>query len=154
MEIVIRASKYGNPGIASGHVMRNPAGRRAADRERVPTLDAVRVNSLGFRTDLMLRLLEGGKVTDYGDYLTLHSPRNPAFWWGNFLLMPEWALRDEADRWISRFAQAFPGAGHVALGVDGTGGCTRSAGELSQGRLPARVQHGHDGHRRTGATAP
>ena len=87
-------------------------------------LDAVRVNSLGFRTDLMLRLLEGGKVTDYGDYLTLHSPRNPAFWWGNFLLMPEWALRDEADRWISRFAQAFPGAGHVALGVDGTGGCT------------------------------
>jgi GNAT superfamily N-acetyltransferase len=87
-------------------------------------LDAVRVNSLGFRTDLMLRLLEGGKAVDHGDYLTLHSPQNPAFWWGNFLLMPESALSDEAHRWISRFAEAFPGAPHVAIGVDGTGGCT------------------------------
>jgi GNAT superfamily N-acetyltransferase len=87
-------------------------------------LDAVRVNSPGFRTDLMLRLLEGGKAVDHGDYLTLHSPQNPAFWWGNFLLMPESALRDGADRWVSRFAGAFPGAQHVAIGVDGTGGCT------------------------------
>jgi hypothetical protein len=36
-------------------------------------LDAVRVNSLGFRTDLMLRLLEGGKAVDHGDYLTLRG---------------------------------------------------------------------------------
>lgn len=87
-------------------------------------LDAVRVNSLGFRTDLMLRLLEGGRVVDHGDYLTLHSPQNPTFWWGNFLLMPESALCDDADRWMSRFAEAFPGAEHVAIGVDSTGGCT------------------------------
>lgn len=87
-------------------------------------LDAVRVNSLGYRTDLMLRLLEGGKAVDHGDYLTLHSPHNPTFWWGNFLLMPESALRDDAGRWMSRFAEAFPGAPHVAIGVDGTGGCT------------------------------
>ena len=86
-------------------------------------LDAVRVNSLGYRTDLMLRLLEGGKAVDHGDYLTLHSPQNPTFWWGNFLLMPESALRDEADMWMSRFAEAFPGAPHVAIGVDSTGGC-------------------------------
>ena len=32
--MVIGASKYGNPGIASGHVRRNPAGRHAGDRER------------------------------------------------------------------------------------------------------------------------
>ena len=83
-------------------------------------LDAVRVNSLGFRTDLMLRLLEGGKAVDHGDCLTLHSPQNPLFWWGNFLLMPESALHDQADKWMSRFAEAFPGAAHVAIGVDGT----------------------------------
>jgi hypothetical protein len=83
-------------------------------------LDAVRVNSLGFRTDLMLRLLEGGQAMDHGDYLTLHSPQNPMFWWGNFLLMPESALHDQADRWMSRFARAFPGAEHMAIGVDGT----------------------------------
>jgi hypothetical protein len=31
---------------------------------------------------------------------------------------------DDADRWVSRFAAAFPGAQHMAIGVDGTGGCT------------------------------
>ena len=87
-------------------------------------LDPVRVNSLGFRTDLMLRLLEGGKAVDHGDYLTLHSPQNPLFWWGNFLLMPESALRDQADTWMSRFARAFPAQAHMAIGVDGTGGST------------------------------
>jgi GNAT superfamily N-acetyltransferase len=97
-------------------------------------LDPVRVNSLGFRTDLMLRLLEGGQVVDYGDYLTLHSPQNPMFWWGNFLLMPESALRDEADTWVSRFARAFPDAEHMAIGVDGTDGCTaRPASYLEAG---------------------
>ena len=39
-------------------------------------LDAVRVNSLGFRTGLMLGLLEGGNTTDHGDYRTVHSPQN------------------------------------------------------------------------------
>jgi len=97
-------------------------------------LDAVRVNSLGFRTDLMLRLLEGGKAVDHGDYLTLHSPQNPLFWWGNFLLMPESALHDQADKWMSRFAKAFPGAAHVAIGVDGTGPSTAPpAGYLEAG---------------------
>jgi ribosomal protein S18 acetylase RimI-like enzyme len=85
-------------------------------------LGPVRVNSLGFRTDLMLRTLEGSEVADHGEYLTVRSPGNPTFWWGNFLLMPESALRDDAARWITRFAQAFPDAEHVALGVDGTGG--------------------------------
>ena len=95
-------------------------------------LDAVRVNSLGFRTDLMLRLLEGGKAVDHGDYLTLHSPQNPLFWWGNFLLMPESALHDQADKWMSRFAKAFPGAAHVAIGVDGTGPSTALPGGISK----------------------
>ena len=62
-------------------------------------------------------ILEGGKAVDHGDYLTLHSPQNPLFWWGNFLLMPESALHDQADKWMSRFAKAFPGAAHVAIGV-------------------------------------
>jgi ribosomal protein S18 acetylase RimI-like enzyme len=84
-------------------------------------LGPVRVNSLGFRTDLMLRRLEGSTITDHGGYLTIRSPRNPTFWWGNFLLIPESALQDEAATWMSRFAGAFPGAAHVAIGVDATG---------------------------------
>jgi GNAT superfamily N-acetyltransferase len=85
-------------------------------------LGPVRVTSLGFRTDLMLRALEGSKTVDHGGYLTVCSPANPTFWWGNFLLMPEPALRDEAATWMSRFAEAFPDAAHMTIGVDGTGG--------------------------------
>jgi GNAT superfamily N-acetyltransferase len=89
---------------------------------RVSMLGPVRVSSLGYRTDLMMRGLEGSTITGNGDYLTVASPANPGFWWGNFLLIPEAALREDADKWISRFSEAFPGAGHVALGVDGTKG--------------------------------
>jgi ribosomal protein S18 acetylase RimI-like enzyme len=85
-------------------------------------LGPVRVDSLGFRTDLMLRFLEGGKIVDHGGFLTVCSPENPAFWWGNFLLMPESALRDDAATWMSRFTEAFPAAAHMTIGVDGTGG--------------------------------
>ena len=76
--------------------------------------------SLGFRTDLMLRRLEGSQITERDGYLVVRSPANPTFWWGNFLLLPAAAL-DDPDRvtvWTSRFAEAFPDAGHVALGVD------------------------------------
>jgi hypothetical protein len=47
----------------------------------------VRITSLGFRTDVALRVLEGAKVTDRGDYLIIRTPDNPDFWWGNFLLL-------------------------------------------------------------------
>ena len=50
----------------------------------------MRVTSLGFLTDLALRVLEGAEVTDRGDYLVVRSPDNPTFWWGNFLLLAGW----------------------------------------------------------------
>ena len=87
-------------------------------------LDPVRVNSLGFRTDLMLRLLEGGKIVDHGDYLTLHSPQNPTFWWGNFLLMPESGAARRGGQVDVAIRPGLPGRRHMAIGVDGTGGCT------------------------------
>jgi ribosomal protein S18 acetylase RimI-like enzyme len=83
-------------------------------------LGPVQVESLGFRTDLMLRRLEGSTIVDHGAYLVVTSPAQPDFWWGNFVLMPRSALRDDPAIWVSRFAAAFPGARHVALGVDGT----------------------------------
>jgi GNAT superfamily N-acetyltransferase len=92
-------------------------------------LGPVRVDSLGFQTDLMLRLLEGSKIVDHGGYLTVRSPGNPTFWWGNFLLMPESALRDEAAAWMARFTEAFPRAAHMTIGVDGTGGWARQPAE-------------------------
>lgn len=93
-------------------------------------LTAVDVVSLGYRTDLMLRVLEGSQVADRGDYLVIRSPANPAFWWGNFLLLGSPPLPGETSRWLSAFAAEFPEAGHVALGVDVTGEHAVDAAEL------------------------
>jgi len=100
-------------------------------------LGSVRVESLGYRTDLMLRELEGSTVTDEGGYLVIRSPAHPEFWWGNFLLLPGSALRDGAAPWVARFAAAFPQARHVALGIDvarATAGA--AAGFLAAGLKP------------------
>ena len=79
------------------------------------------ITSLGFRTDVALRVLEGAEVTDRGDYLVVRSPDNPDFWWGNFLLLAGWPAPGTADRWLARFAAEFPLARHVTLGVDSAG---------------------------------
>ena len=89
------------------------------------------ITSLGFRTDVALRVLEGAEVTDRGDYLVVRSPDNPDFWWGNFLLLAGWPAPGTADSWLARFAAEFPLARHVTLGVDSAG--VDSAGVDSAG---------------------
>jgi len=81
----------------------------------------VEVHSLGYRTDLMLRVLEGAQVEDHRDHLVVRTPGNPAFWWGNFLLLAAPPEAGQASWWLDRFAAEFPDARHVALGVDGAG---------------------------------
>jgi ribosomal protein S18 acetylase RimI-like enzyme len=78
----------------------------------------VKIASLGFRTDVMLRALEGSEVTDHPDYLVIRTPANPQFWWGNFLLLPARAAHRDAVPWLSLFTAEFPAAAHVALGLD------------------------------------
>ena len=81
----------------------------------------MRITSLGFRTDVALRVLEGAEVTDRGDYLVIRTPGNPDFWWGNFLLLARVPGPGQGQEWLARFAAEFPAAQHVALGVDSTG---------------------------------
>lgn len=80
------------------------------------------VASLGFRTDLAILRRGGSQVSDGGDHLVVRTPANPAYWWGNFLLLSAAPEGDEADHWLARFAAAFPSAEHVAIGVDGVDG--------------------------------
>jgi GNAT superfamily N-acetyltransferase len=82
------------------------------------TFPGVEIASLGFRTDLMVRVLEGSEVTDHSGYLSVRTPANPEFWWGNFLLLPARAAQGEAGWWLSLFTAEFPAADHVALGFD------------------------------------
>lgn len=80
------------------------------------------VTSLGYRTDLMIRALEGSQVVHHPGYVTVRTPANPAFWWGNFVLLPGKAAREGAEPGLARFSTAFPASAHVALGIDVTSG--------------------------------
>ena len=100
----------------------------------------MRVTSLGFRTDLALRVLEGAEVADRGDHLVVRSPGNPDYWWGNFLLLATWPAPGSGDRWLARFAAEFPLAQHVALGVDTTDEHAEIPAEfMAAGLEPQRV---------------
>ena len=90
---------------------------------------AVRVASLGFRTDLMLRRLSGATITDRGDYIVVQTPANPAFYWGNFLLLSQPPAHGSSGRWLDVFAEELPSAKHVAIGIDGLDGV---AGDISE----------------------
>jgi hypothetical protein len=76
--------------------------------------------SLAFITDVAIRSLEGASVTERDGYLVIRTPDNPTFWWGNFLLLDAVPEPGTAGRWLGRFAEEFPGAKHVSLGVDTT----------------------------------
>jgi hypothetical protein len=81
----------------------------------------VRITSLGFRTDVALRVMEGAEVADHGDHLVIRTPDNPGFWWGNFILLGGAPEPGSGAAWLARFAAEFPAARHVAIGVDTTG---------------------------------
>jgi ribosomal protein S18 acetylase RimI-like enzyme len=81
------------------------------------------IASLAFRTDLAMLEHSGSTVEDRGTHLVVRTLDNPAYWWGNFLLLAE-APADEhaAAGWLRDFEREFPNARHRTLGVDGTVG--------------------------------
>jgi RimJ/RimL family protein N-acetyltransferase len=92
-------------------------------------------SSLGFRSDLMLLSLQGSDIEQREGYLVVRTPTNPTFHWGNFLLLEDAPEAGSVRRWIDAFRREFPGADHLALGVDGTSGDAGKADELAAERL-------------------
>lgn len=74
------------------------------------------IESLGFRTDLMVRSLAGSQIVDRGDHLVVRTDQNPGYYWGNFILARD--DLDNAERWVRVFRQSFPAAAHLAIGLD------------------------------------
>lgn len=81
------------------------------------------IRSLAFRTDLAMLEHSGSEVEDHGTHLVVRTPDNPAYWWGNFLLLAS-APRDasDAERWLATFEAELPQARHRSFGVDGRDG--------------------------------
>ncbi len=97
----------------------------------------MKVQSLGYRTDLMLLRLQGSVVADLGDHLVVRTPANPGFHWGNFVLADQmWVHRPLIDL-VGIFGKEHPQAHHVALGVDGVDGLVWGDDEIGECGLEA-----------------
>jgi GNAT superfamily N-acetyltransferase len=94
--------------------------RRIAMADRY--LGCVRVESLGFRTDLAIRRLGGSAITAREDYVVIKTPTNPGYWWGNFILLRRPIPGGRAQALRAAFEGEFPGARHMTFGIDGTQG--------------------------------
>jgi GNAT superfamily N-acetyltransferase len=92
----------------------------------------VRVESLGFRTDLAVHALGGAKIEERDDCIVVRTPANPGYLWGNFVLLPGPVAPGQAPRLQTMFAAEFPWAAHLALGIDGTNGDFGDAGVVEE----------------------
>jgi ribosomal protein S18 acetylase RimI-like enzyme len=90
----------------------------------------VPLTSTGYRTDIALRVLEGGRVTEHPDCVVVRSPANPGYRWGNFVLLREPPRPGAARDWTARFRLEFPQASYTALGVDVTAASEVDADEF------------------------
>jgi GNAT superfamily N-acetyltransferase len=102
-------------------------------------LPGVRVQSLGFRTDLGLRRLGGAEIIQRDSHVVVRTRADPAFWWGNFILWPAPVGPGEGSLLGSLFASEFPDAEHVAIGVDGTDGTIGDEAEVEALGVTAEV---------------
>jgi len=91
--------------------------------------------SLGYRTDLMLLGLQGSAIEQQAGYQVIRTPANPTFYWGNFLLLSGPPAPGTVTSWVDTFAREFPGAEHVAIGVDGVRGDAGDRSELAAAGL-------------------
>ena len=74
---------------------------------------------LGWRTDLAVLRYGGSGIEEHADHLVVRTPANPTYHWGNFVLVTDPTAVDDADRWRARFAEEFPQARHLAVGLPG-----------------------------------
>lgn len=93
--------------------------------------------SIAFITDVAIRAMEGASVTERHGYQVIRTPDNPGFWWGNFLLLDALPEPGTAGLWLDRFAEEFPGAKHVTLGVDTTDADAEVPADFTEAGLEA-----------------
>ncbi|MBE7325863.1 GNAT family N-acetyltransferase [Nocardioides sp. Y6] len=76
------------------------------------------ITSLAWRTDIAILEQSGSTVTDCGTHLLVTTPDNPAFRWGNFMLLQQAPLPGGAREVMGAFDSWFRTNRHRAIGVD------------------------------------
>jgi RimJ/RimL family protein N-acetyltransferase len=94
--------------------------------------------SLGWRTDLLFARFDA-QVVEGPNYLTVRTPHNPTYWWGNFLLFdhPPGEGEGDVERWLSWFdaevTRRQPESQHLAIGIDSAHAFALPAGFAAAG---------------------
>jgi ribosomal protein S18 acetylase RimI-like enzyme len=81
----------------------------------------MKLTSLGYQTDVLLRQFEGEVLERHG-YLVLRTPKNPGYRWGNFLIFRDPPKAGDLERWKALFAKEIgtpPDYVHFLFGWDG-----------------------------------
>jgi GNAT superfamily N-acetyltransferase len=71
----------------------------------------------GWETDLAILRHSGSLIEEFEDHIVIHSPHNPDYHWGNFILVTNNELVGDARRWMQTFKDAFPSATWVSIGM-------------------------------------
>jgi GNAT superfamily N-acetyltransferase len=71
----------------------------------------------GWETDLTILRHSGSLIEEFEDHIIVRSPHNPEYHWGNFILVSDSSLVNDAERWQNTFVNAFPEATWVAIGL-------------------------------------
>lgn len=90
------------------------------------------LRSVGLATDVELAATRG-VVSDHENYLVISTPDDPAYYFGNLLVLPAPPQVGEVGYWTRKFGEEFakdPGIRHVTLRWDGITGDLGAADEL------------------------
>jgi GNAT superfamily N-acetyltransferase len=71
----------------------------------------------GWETDLAILRHSGSYIEEFKDHIVVRTPHNPDYHWGNFILVTDGSLANDAKRWQTTFTNAFPEATWVAIGL-------------------------------------
>ncbi len=80
--------------------------------------NSVQIHSLGLATDLAVL---DGVCTDRGEYFVARSPKEPGYYWGNFLVFSQVPQNGDFSYWMRCFAKEFspfPDVLHVTFTWD------------------------------------
>ena len=81
------------------------------------------ITSIGFLSETMFQRFDG-IVRDHGDFVEVQTPRNPAYWFGNYLLLGGPPEARDVLHWVTRFDACFadvPEVLHKCLQWSGVG---------------------------------
>lgn len=82
----------------------------------------MQVKSLGYQTDLIFAAFDG-EITDRDHYLVIRTPKNPTYYWGNYLLFDQPPQEGDYQRWQELFSTEIgvpPLVNHQTFGWDST----------------------------------